>query len=243
MNEQPIAADRGGIRLRGVHKTYGAGEATVHALRDVDVDISPGELVAVLGASGSGKTTMLNVIGGIESVDSGTVVVAGQDISGRPPATLGEFRRVHIGFVFQFFNLIPSLTASENVEAIVELTGRGNRDRIPELLAAVGLSDRANHFPAQLSGGQQQRVAIARALATDPDLVLADEPTGSLDVATGREVLALLQRTTRAGRGVVMVSHNEAAAAIADRIIHMRDGYVVADDRNATPTDAASVRW
>ncbi|MCP9619454.1 ABC transporter ATP-binding protein [Nocardia otitidiscaviarum] len=236
-------APRGGIRLRGVGKTYGTGEAAVHALTDVDLDIAPGELVAVLGASGSGKTTLLNIAGGIETADTGTIEVAGQDISRRHPASLGEFRRDHIGFVFQFFNLIPSLTARENVEVIIELTGRGNRRAVPDLLASVGLGERADHFPAQLSGGQQQRVSVARALATDPDLLLADEPTGALDVATGREVLAVLQETSRAGRGVVMVTHNEAAAAIADRIVRMRDGRVVASDPNPEPADAATIRW
>ncbi|MEV6558243.1 ABC transporter ATP-binding protein [Nocardia sp. NPDC051756] len=238
-NDRP----RGGIRLHGVGKTYGEGEAAVHALTGVDLDIAPGELVAILGASGSGKTTLLNIIGGIEPADTGSIIVAGQDISATKPTALGAFRRDHVGFVFQFFNLIPSLTARENVEVIIELTGRGDRRRVSELLAAVGLADRADHFPAQLSGGQQQRVSIARALATDPDLLLADEPTGALDVATGRSVLELLQRTSRAGRGVVMVTHNEAAAEIADRVIRMRDGRVVSAEINADPVDAATIRW
>ena len=212
-------------------------------MRGIDIDIAPGESVAVLGASGSGKTTLLNIIGGIEEPDEGSIMVAGQDISGRHPRSLGEFRRAHIGFVFQFFNLIPSLSARENIEVMIELTGRGDRRRVPELLAAVGLSDRADHFPAQLSGGQQQRVSIARALATDPDLLLADEPTGALDVTTGREVLALLQRTARAGRAVVMVTHNEAIAQIADRVLRMRDGTIVADEANPAPADAALIRW
>ncbi|WP_433754610.1 ABC transporter ATP-binding protein [Nocardia sp. CA-135398] len=237
------ARRRGGITLRGVNKTYGAGEAAVYALTDVDLDLGPGELVAVLGASGSGKTTLLNVIGGIEAPDCGSIVVSGRDISGRSPTALGEFRRDHVGFVFQFFNLIPTLTARENVEVIVKLTGRGDRRRVRTQLAAVGLADRADHFPSQLSGGQQQRVSIARALATDPDLLLADEPTGALDVATGQGVLELLQQTSRAGRGVVMVTHNEAAASIADRVIRMRDGRVVADEVNTNPVAAATIRW
>ncbi|TAM63051.1 ABC transporter ATP-binding protein [Mycobacterium sp.] len=234
---------RGGVRLCGVSKTYGAGAAAVHALRDIDLDIPAGEFVAILGPSGSGKTTLLNVIGGIESADCGAIVVAGQDISGRRPRDLGAFRRAHVGFVFQFFNLIPTLTAYENVQALIELTGRGNRRSVSDLLAAVGLSDRARHFPAQLSGGEQQRVSIARALATDPDLVLADEPAGALDVATGRRVLQLLQRTSRAGRGVIVVTHNEAVADVADHVIRMRDGAIVSADRNALPADAATIRW
>ena len=238
-----MKAMRGGVRLRGVSKTYGEGAAAVHALRDIDLDISAGEFVAILGPSGSGKTTLLNVIGGIESADCGAIVVAGQDISGRRPRDLGAFRRAHVGFVFQFFNLIPTLTAYENVQALIELTGRGNRRSVSDLLAAVGLSDRARHFPAQLSGGEQQRVSIARALATDPDLVLADEPAGALDVATGRRVLELLQRTSRAGRGVIVVTHNEAVADVADHVIRMRDGAIVSADRNALPADAATIRW
>ncbi len=235
---------RGGVRLRGVSKTYGEGAAAVAALRDVDLDISAGEFVAILGPSGSGKTTLLNLIGGIESADRGTIVVAEQDISRHRPRDLGAFRREHVGFVFQFFNLISTLTAHENVQVVMELTGRGNSSRVPDLLAAVGLSDRAAHFPAQLSGGEQQRVSIARALATDPDLLLADEPAGALDVATGCRVLELLQQTSRAtGCGVIMVTHNEATAEIADHVVRMRDGAIVSADRNASPADAATIRW
>jgi putative ABC transport system ATP-binding protein len=234
---------RGGVRLGGVNKTYGEGAGAVHALRDVDLDIPAGALMAILGPSGSGKTTLLNVIGGIESATSGTIVVAGRDISGRPPRDLGAFRRAHVGFVFQFFNLVPTLTAYENVQVVIELTGRGDRSRVMDLLAVVGLPDRADHFPAQLSGGEQQRVSIARALATDPDLLLADEPAGALDVATGRRVLELLQQTSRAGRGVIMVTHNEATAEIANHVVRMRDGAIVSTDRNDAPADAATIQW
>jgi putative ABC transport system ATP-binding protein len=234
---------RGGVRLRGVSKTYGEGAAAVRALQEVDLDIRAGEFVAILGPSGSGKTTLLNVIGGIEGADCGTIVVAEQDLSIRQPRDLGAFRRTHVGFVFQFFNLISTLTAYENVQVVMELTGRGNKGCVPDLLAAVGLSDRSGHFPAQLSGGEQQRVSIARALATDPDLLLADEPAGALDVATGRRVLELLQQTSRAGRGVIMVTHNEAAAEVADTVMRMRDGTIMSVDRNAGPADAATIRW
>ncbi|MEU2281074.1 ABC transporter ATP-binding protein [Streptomyces sp. NPDC013178] len=236
-------APRGGLRLRGVTKTYGMGEAALTALKDVDLDIEPGEMVVVLGPSGSGKTTLLNVIGGIETADRGEIQVAGEDLTGRPPRELVAFRRDRIGFVFQFFNLVPTLTARENVEALIELTGRGDRSRVPELLEAVGLSDRMDHFPAQLSGGQQQRVSLARALATDPDLLLADEPTGALDQATGRQVLQLLQETNRQGRGVLMVTHNASVAAIAHRVVTMRDGGIHSMEHNAAPADAVSVGW
>ncbi|MCH0565202.1 MULTISPECIES: ABC transporter ATP-binding protein [unclassified Streptomyces] len=235
--------DRGGVRLRGVSKTYGTAEATVHALRGVDLDIEPGELVVVLGPSGSGKTTLLNLIGGIESADAGRLTVAGEELTERQPARLADFRRQHIGFVFQFFNLVSTLTARENVEVIVELTGRGDRRRAAELLTAVGLSDRMDHFPAQLSGGQQQRVAIARALVTDPDLLLADEPTGALDTATGRAILELVQRSNREGRTVLMVTHNAGIAAMAHRVVHMRDGRVESVERQSVPADAAAVTW
>ncbi len=240
----PAPASGGrGVHLRAVTKVYGSGEAAVAALRGVDLDIEPGEFVVVLGPSGSGKTTMVNILGGIEAASGGTVSVAGEDISERKPADLSDFRREHIGFVFQFFNLIPTLTAAENVEVLVELTGRGDKDKIPELLEAVGLSDRADHFPAQLSGGQQQRVALARALATEPDLLLADEPTGSLDTATGRQILELLQRLNAEGRTVLVVTHNASVGQIADRVVTMVDGRVESVEHHTHPAAAAEVTW
>jgi putative ABC transport system ATP-binding protein len=231
------------MSLRGVTKVYGTGDAAVHALRGVDLDIDSGELVVVLGPSGSGKTTLVNIAGGIESTTEGRVTVAGEDISGRSPRDLSGFRRDHIGFVFQFFNLIPTLTARENVEVIVELTGKGDRKRVPALLDAVGLADRADNFPAQLSGGQQQRVALARALATEPGILLADEPTGALDLATGRQILALLQTLHREGRTVVIVTHNASVARIADRVITVVDGRITETRHNDSPADATDVTW
>ncbi len=240
--DSAVAARRG-LTLRGVTKVYGSGDAAVHALRGVDLEIAPGELVVVLGPSGSGKTTLINIIGGIEAATDGTVEVAGEDLSGRAPASLSDFRRDHVGFVFQFFNLIPTLTARENVEVIVELTGRGDTKRASALLADVGLADRMNNFPAQLSGGQQQRVALARALATDPDILLADEPTGALDLATGRQILELLQSLHRSGRTVVIVTHNASVAQIADRVVTVVDGRITSVRHNDNPADAHDVTW
>jgi putative ABC transport system ATP-binding protein len=234
---------RRGVSLHGVTKVYGSENAAVRALNGVDLDIEPGELVVVLGPSGSGKTTLINIIGGIETATAGRVRVAGEEISGRDPAALSGFRRDHVGFVFQFFNLIPTLTARENVEVIVELTGKGDKSRVPDLLAAVGLADRMNAFPAQLSGGQQQRVALARALATDPDLLLADEPTGALDLATGRQILRLLQFLHEQGRTVVIVTHNASVAQIADQVVTVVDGRITSVRHNDSPADAADVTW
>jgi putative ABC transport system ATP-binding protein len=222
---------------------YGSDDAAVHALRGVDLTIESEELVVVLGPSGSGKTTMVNIMGGIETATEGTVTVAGQRISGLSSGKLSDFRRDHIGFVFQFFNLIPTLTARENVEVIIELAGRGDRTNVPALLDAVDLAERMDHFPAQLSGGQQQRVAVARALATDPDLILADEPTGALDLATGRQILQLMQRLNREGRTVVMVTHNASIARIAHRVVTVVDGQIESVRQNANPADAADVAW
>lgn len=231
------------VSLKGVTKVFGSADAAVHALKGINLEIERGQLAVVLGPSGSGKTTLCNIIGGIESATDGTVTVAGVEIGGREPAGLSGFRRDHIGFVFQFFNLIPTLTARENVEAIVEFTGKGDRRDADGLLEAVGLADRADNFPSQLSGGQQQRVALARALATHPEILLADEPTGALDLDTGRQILALLQRLHREGHTIVVITHNASVAQIADRVITVVDGRIESVEDNEHPADAADVTW
>ncbi|MDE0546049.1 ABC transporter ATP-binding protein [Microbacterium sp. C7(2022)] len=237
-----VATDRG-VRTTGLTRVFGTGDAAVHALKGVDLEIASGELVVILGPSGSGKTTLCNILGGIDRATDGTVIVAGEDISTRDPGKLSDFRRDHVGFIFQFFNLIPTLTARENVEVIIEMTGRGDKARVPELLEAVGLGDRMDNFPAQLSGGQQQRVAVARALATDPDILFADEPTGALDLPTGRQILGLLQDLHHQGRTVIIVTHNLSVAQIADRVVTIVDGQVESTVVNDNPAAAADVTW
>jgi putative ABC transport system ATP-binding protein len=197
----------------------------------------------LLGPSGSGKTTLLHVIGGIEPASAGAVRIAGTDLTTLDDDGRTAYRRDHVGFVFQFFNLIPALTAHENVQLVVGLTGH-DATRTAETLAAVGLRERADRFPSQLSGGEQQRVAIARAIAADPDLLLCDEPTGALDLETGRRVLAVLQRRNREhGTTVVIVTHNTAIARMADRVVRMRSGSIADDIRNDAPCDATEVTW
>ena len=232
------------VALRGVVKTYGDGALAVRALRDVDLEIARGELVVVLGPSGSGKTTLLNVIGAIESATTGTVRVAGRDLTGLGEEARTAFRRRAVGFVFQFFNLIATLTALENVELIAEIAARDGAANATRALRQVGLGDRLDHFPAQLSGGEQQRVAVARALVAEPQLLLCDEPTGALDLETGRVVLALLQAVGReSGRTVVLVTHNAAVAGMGDRVLRVRDGRIVEDVRNESPVDARELGW
>jgi putative ABC transport system ATP-binding protein len=230
--------------LEGVVKTYGEGAVAVQALRGVDLSIAAGEFVVVLGPSGSGKTTLLNLLGAIESPTSGRLSVAGHDFAALDPKACTAFRRDAVGFVFQFFNLIPSLTARENVELVLELTGRAGGGRAERHLAAVGLGDRLDNFPAQLSGGEQQRVAIARALAKEPPLLLCDEPTGALDMETARVVLGLLRRLQQErGTTVLLVTHNSAIAAMADRVLRLRSGGVVDDVRNDEPVPAETLDW
>ncbi len=230
------------VRLRGVAKTYGSGEVAVHALRDVDLEIWPQEFVVLLGPSGSGKTTLLNVIGGIEPPSRGEVIVAGREVDALDEEGRTDFRRETVGFIFQFFNLIPTLTARENVELIAELQGAA-AEATP-LLERVGLGEHLDRFPAELSGGEQQRVAAARALAGAPRLLLGDEPTGALDLETGRTVLDLLHRMAHElDQTVLIVTHNAAIAGMADRVLRMRDGRIVADERNEHPLDPSALEW
>jgi len=232
------------IRLTGVDKSYGSGSVAVHALSDVSLEIGAGEFVVVLGPSGSGKTTLMDVVGGIERPTGGTVEVAGRQLAALDDAGLTEFRRQTVGFVFQFFNLIPTLTALENVQLVAELAGNADPDASMAALSAVGLGDRADRFPAALSGGEQQRVAIARAVVKDPPVLLCDEPTGSLDLETGRTVLTVLRAVSSgSGRVVMLVTHNSAIATIADRVVRLRSGRVADDRRVANPNSPETVTW
>jgi putative ABC transport system ATP-binding protein len=231
------------IHLESVTKTYGEGALAVHALRDVSIDIPQGQFVVVLGPSGSGKTTLMNLIGGIEPATAGRVIVGGRDLAGLDDRALTTYRREHVGFVFQFFNLIPTLTAEENVALIGELVGIGD-DGVRTTLDAVGLDDRANHFPSALSGGEQQRVAIARAVVKRPTILLADEPTGSLDLDTGRQVLAVLRHLNRTDdRTVLLVTHNSAIAGMADRVLRLHSGSIDEDTVQPNPIEPEAVTW
>jgi ABC-type lipoprotein export system ATPase subunit len=217
------------IALRAVTKTHRKGHETIHALDGIDLDVAEKGMVAIVGASGSGKSSLLHVIGAMDRPSSGQLHVAGQDLTTLPEAALTRFRRQTVGFVFQTFNLIPNLTAIENVMLPMEfnnVSASGRRDRAASLLAHVGLGKRLGHRPRELSGGEQQRVAIARALANDPPLVLADEPTGNLDSKTGQLIYELLKEISR-DRTVVVVTHAEVLAQMADRVVHIKDGRLV----------------
>jgi putative ABC transport system ATP-binding protein len=216
---------------RDLTKRYGEGDAAVNALRGVSLDIAPATFTAIMGPSGSGKSTLMHVLAGLDRPTEGTVDIAGTEIGKLDDGDLTRLRRDKIGFVFQAFNLVPVLTAEENVRLPLTLAGRDDGGRVDQLLEAVALSDRRTHRPAELSGGQQQRVAVARALASEPAVIFADEPTGNLDSATSGEILGLLRRAVdEFGQAVVMVTHEASAAAIADRVIFLDDGQVVADD-------------
>jgi putative ABC transport system ATP-binding protein len=230
------------VRLRHASKVYRTEGGEVHALRDVTLDIFPGELVVILGPSGCGKTTLLNVVGGLDTVSSGEVVINGTDIASYDDPALTRFRRSRIGFVFQFFNLIPTLTARENVQLAAELVESPRK--VDDVLAEVGLGERGAHFPSELSGGEQQRVAIARGIVKDPPILLCDEPTGELDFETGRKILVLLHDLTHSRKQtVLMVTHNVAIAKMADRVVRLRSGEVVSDEMNESPTDPAVLEW
>jgi len=225
--------------IKGVTKVYGEGRSAVHALRGVDLDIPEGEIVVLLGPSGSGKSTLLNIIGGLDRATEGNVFFQDQNLSEMTDRQLTFYRRDHVGFVFQFYNLMPSLTAHENVELVTEIA----RDPMDpnEALAMVGLRERVNHFPAQLSGGEQQRVAIARAVAKQPRVLFCDEPTGALDSTTGRAVLNVLKDVNeKLGATVLIVTHAASQAAMADRVIHFADGNVrevVVNKEKLTPEE------
>jgi len=230
------------FRARGVCKTYRMGEVEVHALKHIDLDLYAGELVVLLGASGSGKSTLLNILGGLDRLTAGSVHYRDHDLTAAGDDELTRYRREHVGFVFQFYNLIPSLTAAENVTLVTEIAAHPMD--AGTALALVGLADRAGHFPAQLSGGEQQRVAIARAVAKRPDVLLCDEPTGALDYPTGRLVLEVLERVNRElGTITVVITHNAAIAAMADRVIRIGSGRIVEDFRNAMRAAPADLAW
>jgi putative ABC transport system ATP-binding protein len=232
------------VRAENLTKTYGEGDTAVHALRRVSFEVGRGEFVVLLGPSGSGKTTLLNMIGALEPPTDGEIEADGVDLSGLDEDGQQQLRLDAVGFVFQFYNLVPTLTAQENVELIAELTGENATQRTTAVLDNVGLTDRTDHFPSQLSGGEQQRVAIARGMVKNPPLLLCDEPTGALDVATGRQILGLLRDTTTDGeRSVFLVTHNSEIAKMADRVIRLRDGEVVADTVNPAPADVAELDW
>ncbi len=227
---------------RGLTKAYRMGEVSVQALRGVDLSLFRGELVVLLGPSGSGKSTLLNILGGLDVPTSGTVIYRDHDLTAAGEAGLTRYRREHVGFVFQFYNLIPSLTARENVALVTDIAEAPMRPE--EALALVGLQDRLDHFPAQLSGGEQQRVAIARAVAKRPDVLLCDEPTGALDVGTGKLVLEALDRANRElGTTVVVITHNAAIGGMADRVITMADGRIAGERGNAARCAPADLVW
>jgi putative ABC transport system ATP-binding protein len=230
------------FEARKLTKVYRMGEVEIHALRGVDLDLHAGELLVLLGPSGSGKSTLLNILGGLDAPSTGTVHYLDHDLTTLDDAALTRYRREHVGFVFQFYNLIPSLTALENVALVTEIAPRPMDPR--EALGLVGLQERADHFPSQLSGGEQQRVAIARAVAKRPDVLLCDEPTGALDVTTGVLVLEALARLNRElGTVTAIITHNAAIAAMADRVIALSGGRVAMIHHNPARADPREITW
>ena len=230
------------LKLEDVSRSYQMGQVEVRALTGVSLDITRGEFIVILGPSGSGKTTLLNLVGGIDSPTSGKITVDGIELNALNDKGLTEYRRNHIGFVFQFFNLIPTLTARENVEFAAELVEEP-RDPL-EVLEIVGLKERADHYPSELSGGEQQRVAMARALVKDPPILLCDEPTGELDFETGKHILSAMKMINEVSRKtVLLVTHNTAIGDIAHRVIRLRSGEITEDRRNTAPIDPQELRW
>jgi putative ABC transport system ATP-binding protein len=241
-NQIEAAGPEAVFRIRNLTKIYDMGEVQVQALRGVNMDLYAGELVVLLGPSGSGKSTLLNILGGLDVPTEGQVAYHGENLTGATDRELTEYRRSHVGFVFQFYNLIPSLTARENVAIVTEIAR--NPMEPEEALAVVNLSDRLDHFPSQLSGGQQQRVAIARAIAKRPEVLLCDEPTGSLDSATGVVVLEALERVNRElGTITVVVTHNAVIGDMADRVIHLSDGHIAEIYQNRVKKSPGEMHW
>lgn len=238
----PVPSNEPVFRGRGLTKVYTSGEVEVRALDGVDMDLYPGEMIVLLGASGSGKSTLLNNLGGLDVPTTGSLFYRGRDLTQADEDALTAFRRDAVGFVFQFYNLIPSLTARENVSLITEIA----RDPMTpeEALGLVELSDRMDHFPSQMSGGQQQRVAIARAIAKRPEVLLCDEPTGALDVKTGITVLEAIERVNQEiGTLTVIITHNAVLAEMADRVIHLSDGRISHIDKNPTRRPVRDLKW
>ena len=230
------------VEFINVCKRYRMGEVIITASNDVNFEINKGEFVVIVGASGAGKTTVLNMLGGMDSCDSGKIIVDGKNIAGYSPKQMTAYRRYDIGFVFQFYNLVQNLTALENVELATQICA--NAMNPAAVLMQVGLGERLNNFPAQLSGGEQQRVSIARALAKSPKLLLCDEPTGALDYATGKNILKLLQDTCRdKGMTVIVITHNSAIAPMADRIIRMKNSRVSEMILNSNPVSVDTIEW
>ncbi|MGA1375703.1 MAG: ABC transporter ATP-binding protein [Steroidobacteraceae bacterium] len=230
------------FELRGLRKTYGEGAAAVHALQGIDLHIDPGELLVLLGPSGSGKSTLLNILGGLDRPSAGSVRFGNLELSSATDAELTDYRRHHVGFVFQFYNLIASLTARENVELVTEVADAPMLAE--EALALVGLSERMTHFPAQLSGGEQQRVAISRAIAKRPTVLLCDEPTGALDVATGIRVLeSILQINEQLGTTTLLITHNADIARLGDRVVRFADGLIRSIERNPRRVPPSELHW
>ena len=230
------------FQVRGLTKVYEMGEVKVHALRGVDFDLRHAELVVLLGPSGSGKSTLLNILGGLDTASGGTVTYRGRDLTRATEQELTDYRRHHVGFVFQFYNLIPSLTARENVSVVTEIAKQPMRPE--EALSLVGLAERLDHFPSQLSGGEQQRIAIARAISKNPQVLLCDEPTGALDSTTGIVVLEALERVNRElGTATVIITHNVDIASMADRVVHLSNGLIAEETRNVVRRPPRELKW